>query len=67
MGIEKGSLLGIAMLLVSAGSAKCVEGNLINGVILIMIGLGMLFVREHLKLHRWAHVKTYWRGKRARE
>ena len=64
---EKGSLLAVAMLLVSAGATKSVEGDLPTGVILIVIGLGLLFAREHLKLHRWAHAWTYWRGKDARE
>ena len=62
--VEKGSLLAVALLLVSTGAAKCVEGDPCMGVVLIAIGLGILFVREHLKLHRWAHVRTFWRGER---
>ena len=62
---EKGSFLATAMILISAGSAKAIEGDLVGGLILILLGLLILYTREALKLNRW-ETKTYWRGKRAR-
>ena len=62
---EKGSLLAVATLLISIGAAKCVEDDLMSGVILIVLGLAILFVREYLKLHRW-HSVSLWRGEKLR-
>ena len=59
---EKGTLLACAMLLISAGVERCLAGEVLAGALLIVLGLALLFVREHLKIHRWTHTSS-WHGK----
>ncbi len=62
---EKGTVLGAGMLLIAAGAERVGAGEYLAGISLIVTGILLIFLREHLKLHRWGHARTYWRDKRA--
>ncbi|MFQ5911432.1 MAG: hypothetical protein ACE5IJ_12050 [Thermoplasmata archaeon] len=65
--IEKEGLLGIAIFLISAGAGVMVQDpspyGLLRGIIIVLVGVGIIVLRGHLKFHRWAHVPNNWRGK----
>jgi hypothetical protein len=60
---EKATLMSLAILAISSGITLIERGNLLPGIVLVIIGIGLILLREHFKFHRWAHVNTYWRGK----
>jgi len=63
---EKATIMGLAILALSSGINLIIKDNLITGLILVAIGIGLLILREHLKFHRWKHLvgsNSAWRGK----
>jgi len=60
--LEKGSILAVAIFLISEGVSLVARGQVIDGLVCIVVGLAILFLREHLKFHRWES-STFWRGK----
>ena len=60
---EKATLMSLAIVAISSGITLIERGNLLPGIVLVIIGIGLILLREHFKFHRWAHVTTYWRGK----
>jgi len=59
--LEKGSIIGIAITSLSLGVQMISQGRITEGLILVAVGFGLLFLREHLKFHRW-HSVNNWRG-----
>lgn len=66
--VEKEGLVGIAIMLISAGmfmiQTASMEDpmNLLGGIVLIVAGISMLVGRGKLKFHRWSSVANNWRG-----
>jgi len=60
--LEKGSILGVAIFLISQGVSLVMKQRYFEGLACICVGLAILFLREHLKFHRWSSA-TFWRGK----
>lgn len=48
--MNKGSLIGLAMVTVSSGITQIVIGKLTEGIILLIIGFGFIMWREYLKV-----------------
>ena len=64
---EKGGLLALAVSLISSGAQLIVQDNLTGGIALLIAGVFLVILREHLKFSRWNHVDNYWRGKNYRK
>ena len=47
--LQRGGLIGLAMVTVSTGSNLIVQGKLAGGALLVIIGFGFIFWREWLK------------------
>ena len=48
--LQKGGLIGLAIVTVSTGSNLIVQGNLLGGTILLLVGFSFIFWREWLKV-----------------
>ena len=48
--LQKGGLIGLAIVTVSTGSNLIVSGNFSGGAFLVLIGFAFIFWREWLKL-----------------
>ncbi len=48
--LQKGGLIGLAIVTVSTGSNLIVQGNVLGGSILLFVGFAFIFWREWLKL-----------------
>lgn len=59
---EKGTILGAALLLIATGANYAAQLKYIEGMTLIATGILLIYIREHLKFHRWGHMVTLWRG-----
>jgi len=68
---EKGTILIVSMMLISVGATtmtSAVGGTVdwqqfIAGLVLLVVGVVLAYLREKLKFNRWEHMTTYWRGK----
>jgi len=63
---EKASLLSLAIISLSTGITLIAQDNILTGGVLVVIGLGLLYIREHFKFHRWHEligINSLWRGK----
>jgi hypothetical protein len=47
--VSKGSLIGLAMVCISAGITQIVNDKLLGGIILLIAGFGFVMWREYLK------------------
>lgn len=61
--VSKGSLIGLAMVAVSAGINQLVNEKILSGVILVLVGFGFVIWREYLKL-KYLQKKTDKKNKR---
>lgn len=64
---EKGTMLGAALLLIATGANFVAQLRYIEGMTLVATGILLIYIREHLKFHRWGHMTSSWRGKTTRE
>jgi len=65
--IEKGTLLGAAMVLITMGVERTTTGGFDQGIIMICLGMFIMFAREHFKFHRWSDGNSFWKGKQEKE
>jgi hypothetical protein len=52
--VEKETTLGLAITLISSGMVLIQQSKIVEGLILIISGFGLLILRGHYKKNRWA-------------
>ncbi|MBA7664766.1 hypothetical protein ES703_72829 [subsurface metagenome] len=58
---EKGTILGAALLLIATGANYVAQLRYIEGMTLVVTGILLIYIREHLKFHRWGPDNACWR------
>jgi len=56
---EKGSIMALAISLITGGAQILAGHKITEGLILIIAGFLLIYLREYLKFHHWAS-KTFW-------